>query len=106
MIFVCDNKGDVDSFIKMSNANDATEHLMRVTTLLAILYDFTFSVEWISTHDNTVADDATRLSRLEFVQKWPQYVWQSVDWLPPQAADPDWQTVLTEQILRSRPMLP
>jgi hypothetical protein len=104
ILFECDNQSDVDSFLKMSNKNDTTEHLMRVLTLLAILHDFTFEVKWLSTTDNEIADDATRLSLSDFFRKWPQFSLFEPErlWQPPMAHDQNWQEEITKAILGDR----
>lgn len=104
ILFECDNESDVNSFIKMSNKNDTTEHLMRVLTLLAILHDFTFEVKWLSTTENEMADDATRLSMCDFTEKWPHLCFLEPEsiWRPPLKQDQNWQESITTAILQGR----
>lgn len=100
VVFECDNESDVKSFQKMKNKNDTTEHFMRVLSLLAILHDFTYSVEWLSTADNEMADDATRLDMSVVLSRWPQLSqWRGDVWLPPRANDPSWQEKMMQAIL-------
>ena len=98
--FMCDNKGDVDSFFKWRNSNLHTIHLMRVLAYVAALYDFTFEVIWICTRCNDIADLASRTSPSQFHSKTGgRYHSVPLRHIPPRPDDEQWESRISAIVL-------
>jgi hypothetical protein len=100
--FFCDNKGDVDSFKRKRNKNPLTLHMMRVISLLATKFKFSFDLIWIPTEKNVVADPVSRLPLLELADhpECSALTIRPSTWSPPRQDDPNWEEELLEAISR------
>jgi hypothetical protein len=105
-VFMCDNKSDVDSFARMGNDNPHTMHLIRLINYLAALHGFTFSVVWIKSADNPVADLASRVDMDVFLQdpSCSHFTPVRPQSLPPKPDNLRWEEEISTVILQQPPV--